>query len=228
MYHHCEIVMPPTDDVNAALESVLKPFDESDEDNAHPFWDFWVIGGRWAGTKLMAKYDDAKLKEFHQWMQDQKITVSGFLCGKEELKPAIQIQKVDAKWNELFPHESGEQHPCAMFRHSNDQYGRDGTGAMPGDICLLSECNGVKCSRVIVAGPGWDRERKEHCGSPEATFMICDSVWNGANHMKVAWDGTLAGAMKQCRKNMDNYADDYREMVTPRDEWLVVTVDFHS
>lgn len=34
----------------AKLEDALAPFDENDENAEHPRWDWWVTGGRWAGS----------------------------------------------------------------------------------------------------------------------------------------------------------------------------------
>lgn len=35
------------------LDGALAPFDENDEDNENARWDWWVIGGRWAGSLLI-------------------------------------------------------------------------------------------------------------------------------------------------------------------------------
>jgi hypothetical protein len=226
MHYHCEIVIPPTelDGIEAAVESIMKPFYKGDENSVHSFWDLYVIGGRWAGTKMMAKYDAAKMKAFQQWMQDEKVTVSSLQCGKQDLSPASQISKVDAKWNEMFPHDSGPL-PCPLFGHSNDQYGKDGKGTLPDDICTLAEANGVKCSRIIFAGPSYDGDTNEPL---EATFMLTDEAWNGVNYMPVSWDGTLADAQKLFTDRLRNLGDSYREQMTPQGDWLAITVDYHS
>lgn len=228
MHHHCEIIIPPTDDVAGSIDAVMRKFDENGEDedgdrNAHTFWDFYVIGGRWAGMKAMAKFDKAKLAEFQAWLQAEKVTVSGFTAGKQTLAPDSQRAKVDDKWNEMFPSEKFV--PCPMFSHSNDQYAKAGplSGMIDGDVMLLGNLpDSLECDHIIVAGPDYKGE------GIEATFMIKDSAWNGVNHVKADWDGTVAGALAKHAEQIKNYKDDYRERVTPSINWLVVTVDYHS
>jgi len=234
MHHHCEIIIPPTDDIESAIKSIMKPFDEnqSQEDHDHnpsnTFYDWYVIGGRWAGTKLMAGYDQEKIKIFKQWLQEEKITVSGLQAGKQALSPEDQIPKVDAKWNEMFPSDAGELMSCPMFAHSNDQYGRNGDGTIQGDICNLKDALAASCSRVIFAGPSYDSDSEKHTGPLEATYMLCGSQWNGVNYMDVKWDGKVKTALEMFVGKLSNYGDEYRERVVPKDEWLVVTVDYHS
>lgn len=226
MHFHCEIVIPPTVDIEAAVAAVMKPFDESERDgegaSGHPFWDFWVIGGRFAGHKLMARYDQAKLDEFHEWMQAEKITVSGLQCGKQRLQPESQIAKVDAKWNEMFP--SATPVPCPIFAHSNDQYGKGLSSTLPADVVRLSDVpERLACCRAIIAKLPYKD------GEPiEAGFMLCEDQWNGCNHMKVDWDGKLSTAVEKYRASLANYAPEYAEKNLPQPNWLVVTVDYHS
>lgn len=233
MHYHCEIVIPPTADIEGAIKSVMAKFDEnadeSDEDvsTKNAFWDFWVIGGRWAGHKLMAKYDQAKIDEFCAWMTAEKITVSGVQFGKQELSPGSQIPKVDAKWNEMFP--SAIPVKCPLFRHSNDQFGKGLSGSLPQDVMRVAEVPArLKCSRIIFAGPSYESESKSHTGPLEATFMLAEDAWNGCNHMKVDWDGKLTTAIEKCRENFKHYKAEYAERVLPKDDWLAVTVDYHS
>jgi hypothetical protein len=221
-------VIPPTDDVAAVIESVMAPFNENGEDEdgerySNTFWDFYVIGGRWAGAKQMAKYDKAKIAEFEAWMQVEKVTVSGVTAGKQTLQPDSQRAKVDDKWNALFPSEKFV--PCPMFSHSNDQYAKAGplSGAIDGDVMRLADLPaGYECGHIIFAGPRYDEK------ATIATFMLTDTAWNGVNHMKTKWDGTVASALAEYRERIGGYRDDYREKVTPTDDWLVVTVDYHS
>ena len=152
MHCQCEIIIPPTDDVKSAIESIMAPFSENsgdeDHDSRNAFWDFYVIGGRFAGEKLLAGLDKDKMDRFNQWCQDEKITVSGVVCGKQSLSPESQIEKVDTMWNELFPREDGLQVACPVFGHSNDQY--DSESIIDGDICQLGDAKSVNCGRVII------------------------------------------------------------------------------
>lgn len=226
MHAHCEVIVPPTDHIEDAIESVMRPFDENSDESKHSFWDFYVIGGRFAGNKLVAKYDKEKIEEFYQWCRDEKITVSGLTCGKEEIKPVSQVATVDAKWNEMFP--SDEPVPCPLFRHSNDQYAKGTNGTLAGDISTLFDASEVKCHRIIFCGPSWEASTGGRTGPLEATFMLCEDQWNGVNYMPIGWDGKVSSAVAAIEKEIENYKKKYRELLTPRDNWLAVTVDYHT
>lgn len=224
MHHHMEIVMPPTKDIEGAVARILKQFDENlpAEDRNHAFWDWYVIGGRFAGHKFIASFDEAKIDEFYEWLNTEKITVSSLQSGKQALKPETQIPKVDAKWNEMFPSQTPVA--CPLFQHSNDQYAKNGklSGTLPDDVCLLMDVpERLLCQRVIIASPNYKDE-------VEAEFMLVDDAWNGVSYMKVDWDGKLSTALAKCREKMKNYKPEYVEKHSPQDDWLVVTVDYHS
>jgi len=236
MHYHCEIVMPPTLDVEAAVRSILEQFSENppedpkdaeDYSDKHSFLDFWVIGGRWAGHKLLAKYDKAKVDEFYAWLTAEGVTVSGLQFGKQELSPASQQSKVDAKWNEMFPSQEFVQ--CPIFRHSNNQFGKGLSGTLPGDIAPLRDVpEALTCSRVIFAGPSFNSTSKDYTGPLEAEFMLAEDAWNGCNHMKVDWDGRFTSALEKYRQSLSSYKEEFAATRLPKDDWLVVTVDYHS
>lgn len=233
-HYHCEIILPPeTTDIEAAIKSVMEPFNEnqpadSEHSDKHSFWDFYVIGGRFAGNKLMSRYDKQKLDDFYAWMKEEKVTVSGFQCGKQSLQPESQITKIDAKWNELFPRKDGTQIPCPIFAHSNDQYGKNGKGTLPDDICPLKDAMDVICSRIIFAGKSYSSDTKTYTGELEAQFMLQEDFWNGVNHVKSTWDGTVKHALEMNLKQLEHYADYFKNQFTPNGDWITVTVDYHS
>jgi len=227
MHYHCEIIMPPTDDVEGAIAKIMKPWDENDRESEDSrgsgFWDWYSIGGRWAGEKTLAKYRGEKLDAFYAWLKAEKVTVSGIQFGKQELSPADQIPKVDAKWNEMFPSPVFEH--CPIFQHSHKPFGKGMESSIAGDVCRLSDIHeNLTASRVIVAGPHWDKKRDDI----EPKFMLCHSEWNGCNYMKVDWDGKVLSALKQYEKDIASYKEDYAERLRPQPDWLVVTVDYHS
>jgi hypothetical protein len=224
MHYICEIVMPPTSDVEKAIETILKPFNEQ-KNRRHGFWDFFVIGGRFAGQKFLSSLDKTKLDVFYAWCDAEKVTVSGLTCGKQEIKPADQIPKVDAKWNELFPENGGKA--CPLFNHSNNQY--DSKDALTGDICQVKDLpKEFKASRLILACPSWSSKTKQHTGKLEASFMLSTDIYNGVNYIDTAWDGNVSKGVQQAKKKFKNYAPAYKAVVIPKDDWLSVTVDYHS
>jgi len=230
MHCHCEIVIPPLHSreldeeyITAAVSAVMSPFDENrdDEDSRGiAFWDWYVIGGRWAGAKLMERLGKDRIDAFYEWLRNEGITVYALNMGKEELSPAKQIPMVDDKWTEMFPEAAG---PCPIFRHSNDQYRE----FLSGDIATIADTpRTLKCARVIFAGHGFTEN--EWGGALEPKFMLSESVWNGYNYMPISWDGTFGAALNDYLKTLDVMAPEYVQAMTPTENWIVVTVDYHS
>lgn len=222
MHHHLEIIMPTTQDIEAAIAKILAPFDENSEDRGecHTFWDWYVIGGRWTGTKESCKYDAEKVEQFYEKLRELKITVSSVQCGKPALKPESQIPMVDNLWNEFFPTEDGTVVPCPRFAHATNQYDSDDLWAC--DICRVDEIpDNLIASHVIITRPTDD-------GSVKAEFMLVEDVWNGLNFMKVDWDGNVKTALAQYEKKLEHYRDEWREKASPKPDWICVTVDYHS
>lgn len=220
MHYHCEIVMPPTEDIDGAVAKVMERFDENcydDEHHAPKFWDWYVCGGRWGGEKMKVALGSERLEAFYAALTEHKVTVSGFKAGKDQLEPESQIPMVDALWHEHFPETTG---PCPLFKHSERQYGSD---TLPGDVCKFSEVpEGLKCSRIIFAGPSVSDELLE------PTFMLSEDSWNGVNHQKSDWDCTFAQAVVKFTEKLENYRETYAATIRPQDDWLVVTIDYHS
>ena len=222
MHEVLEIIMPQVDNVEEAVAEIMKPYDEDISDpefrNGHEFWDFYVIGGRWAGHKMEADLDKDTLKAFYAAMTEKKVTVSSLQCGKQEISPASQIPMVDALWTEFFPEYAGRA--CPLFNHANNQYEND---CLYGDVLRVKDTSPlVECSRIIVAT--LDHEGKKM----EAQAMFSTSVWNGCNFEDTTWDGTLGAVYKLYEKKIVNYSDEYKATHTIDDDWIVVTVDYHN
>lgn len=232
MHYHLEIIMPPTKDVEKAVESILTPFNENSEDANHAFFDWYVIGGRWAGNKAKAKYDQEKLNAFWNWLKEEGVTVSSFAAGKQTISPETQIPKVDAKWNEMFPSLDGVYRACPLFSHSNNQYAKGLLGTLSGDIDSLENCLEDTCFRVIFAGPSYVHEPEAGTsvwsGPLEAKYMLEKEEWNGVNYVDTAWDGKIGTALNSYLDKISTYKEEYIAIVKPQPNWLVVTVDYHS
>ena len=214
--------MPPTKDIGKAIESIMQPFYEGQEEpSGNEFYDWYVIGGRWAGTKETCGYAKEKMDSFYGALKENKVTVSGLQSGKQTISPAQQIPMVDKLWNSFFPTENGEIIPCPLFDHSNNQYNSD--DLLSCDICLVEEIpKNLKASRVIVAGP------KYNDMGVEATFMISDDFWNGVNFVKTTWDGNVLSALEMMKEKMNGYREEYKEKISPKPNWICITVDYHS
>ena len=223
-HYHLEVILPPVENVEEAIEQILKPFKEEGEDedgypNPHPFWDFYVIGGRWAGAKLEASLDPEKLDAFQKELTERKVTVSGLRAGKPTLNPASQIGMVDDLWKEYFPDLTLTA--CPLFSHFNDQY--KNSEGYPDVMRLEDLPSDLTASHVIIAAPTYKND-----GTLEPEYMVQDSIWNGVSHVKSAWDGKVLSAIEEHKKRLEDYKPEFAAKATPQDNWLVVTVDYHS
>ena len=195
MHYSLEVILPPcpAEELKERLDAIMKPFSEHDDDNySKEFWDYWLIGGRWSGRKLMAKLGNERLDAFNKLLQERKVTVSGVIWGKQTLQPASQQAMVDELWRENFP-DSGLEH-CPMFDHASDIKNEAISGAL--DIMPLKDAlaiEGYTISRVIVA----DDENR-------ATYMLQEDFWNGVTHVRSTWDMTLPSAMEMFAKHIAN------------------------
>ena len=216
MHYHLELILPKVENLKEAIDEILKDFKEGEEESRNAFFDWYVIGGRWASHKQMADLDEARLEQFYQWMEEEKITVSSFQAGKQTLNPSSQIEKVDSKWSELFPELSG---PCILFNHSNDQY--TDSEHYP-DVTSLKDVNKtLLASRVIIAGPNYE-------GKIKAQYMVSSSIWNGVNYENTAWSGNVLDAVSKHEEEIKSYTEEYKEKLTPKDDWVCVTIDYHN
>ena len=208
--HFClEIIMPPCpkEEIEDRISNILEPFNENNEDANQAFWDWWVISGRYSGTKITSILDEDKLDDFYRALQDNEVTVSSVVAGKERLAPESQIELVDNLWKEFFPNYPGEH--CPLFAHAGSK--------LPGDIITFSELHPKQTAyRVIIAGENG------------VAYMVEREFWNGVTHIETKWDGKVVSAVGAHLDKLKNYSDEYREKVTPKDDWLVVTVDYHS
>jgi len=222
MHFICEIVIPPTDNIEESVKQVLSQYCEhgdGEETNSNAFWDWYVIGGRFAGQKILSGFDKEKLKSFYDEMKEKKVTVSGFQAGKQSLEPKEQIPLVDEMWKKHFPDFDGEH--CPLFDHSNDQYSE----SMNGDVMKFSDVpNQHVCGRIIFAKPSYGDDEKLMAG-----YMLVDRIWNGANYQDTDFlDSTFGKAKEMFFQSIKNYKPEYAKKITPTDDWLVVTVDCHS
>lgn len=213
MHYHLEIIMPPTNDVLEKIKEILAPFNEQPEEgeeSSHAFWDWYVIGGRYSGQHLLSKYKGKKLDSFYEDLRRNKVTVSGFVDGKEELQPATQIPFVDALWQTHFPEEDG---PCPIFKHSGDQYKNSYE-----NICRVADLQeGLECSRLIITNCEFHPE-----------FMIEDSYYNGVSWIDSKWEGSVKDGLKMYSEKTNHYAEEWRQKNEVKPEWLLVTVDYHT
>ena len=208
------------EDLGEPLAQILDPFQEGQQ-WYQGFWDWWQIGGRYSGSKIAKSLYQEARDAFFKELTRRNVTVSGVQFGEQTLKPESQRPMVDALWREAFPDTPFEA--CPLFDHS--------PAPGPGDVMRYGEVlqmGDFALEHLIVAGPhGW-HDMYEEEGRLEAVFMLRGIVWNGLNYEDTAWDRTFRGGMA-LREAASAYSSEaYRERHTPQEDWLVVTIDYHS
>lgn len=209
--------MPPTKNVEEKVKEIMEPFYEGEEENTEPFYDFYVIGGRYSGEKLTQTLDKKKVDKFFKELKKQKITVSGFQAGKQEISPAEQIPLVDKIWDDLFPEIGGA---CPFFKHYNNQY--QNKVSYPDIMKVKDIPEKLKCNKVIVATLNYDETKFK------ANTMIDDSCWNGVSWNDTKWDKEVKSVIKKHNDSFKNANKDYAKKRIVKDNWIAVTVDYHN
>lgn len=215
-HYHMEIIIPPTDDVEAHINQLMAPFDENGEGEDHvrgAFWDFWKIGGRWSSHKLITGLGDARMDIFYAALRESKITVSALTFGKLTLQPASQASIVDDLWNSVFP--DSPLKVCPLFDNYKGNHG---------DIMMVKEIPpGLTPETVMIAGPSeWNNR------GIQAKTLLHRFVWNGCTHQETKWDGTMEAALAEHHAHIQHAREEYKAKYTVRPDWLCVTVDYHS
>ena len=222
-HYHLEIIMPPTDDVDAAVTKIMAPFNENPPEEAKvdslpPFWDFWQIGGRWTGA-----HDPSYIPE-----DDPRNHETCFLCGgtgfrrddagekARERDPTYTCNGCGTYDNETKAWKHILPTPGVAIKWPTQWVRFGGDVAKFGDVP-----DDFTAARVIFAAPNYKDELA-------ATSMFSDKIWNGCNRERTTWNGTFLGAIRLHRDAIKHYSDEAKERVTPYLDWLVVTVDYHS
>ena len=220
MHCHLEVIMPPVDDIYEALIDILDPFNEDPEDG-HPskdaFWDWWVIGGRRSGVKLEDTLDPKKKAAFLAELENRNVTVKDVRVGKQRLWPESQIPMVDELWRQFFTESPLKI--CPFFEHFDTQHTED----YPDIMQLRDMPKSLKAAHVIIAGPSGSND-----GKLEMKRMMQKSYWKDTEYVDSVWDGSVQYVIDQYNEYLKGTEPEYAAKQTPRDDWLVVTVDYHS
>lgn len=242
---HCEVVIPPMPGseitspdaatwgdlyVDSVIGKVMRRFFKkgTPRDDLDAFHESHIIGGNFAGTKLLSKCDPNRLQAFRYWLYTgeslaAELTLFGTLQIRDD--PASQL-KVDEKWNEMFP--SGQFVPCPLFPHGRpDPFAalRPGGGmksTLPGDVMRLAEVPArLTCDRAIVVAPSRNKETGHQ--ELDAVFMVPSM---SSRFLGTLWNGTLLGAVDLHRLLSQDQAATSAPCL-PTADWLAVTVEYY-
>jgi hypothetical protein len=176
MHFHVEVLIPPSVNIEDAVDKALAPFDKNAGDTCYAFYDWYKIGGRWSGSKLEALLGEERIDAFIEEVKKRKFTISNVQVGKPTLKPESQQKEVDELWHEHFPEL--ELGPCLLFSHSGPRH--------PHDICHLKDIPlSFSAHRVLFVDD-----------NAAPLFMLTRDFWNGVSFQRAAWNGTLEHALE--------------------------------
>ncbi len=216
MHFHLEIIMPPTDKIEEEISHILAPFDEGNEESRNAFWDWYQIGGRWTGTK--DGFDPAS---------DENNVERCELCNGTGFRTDNVGETARAAEPTYTCNSCGKWQEGGTWTHSEFGAGKHlkwptQWAQYKGDIMLLRDVKpDQKAFRVIIAG-------QNHAGTGmEAVFMAAKDNWNGVSFDESKWDGSLADAIAKHKARAAHYTPAYAEKVTPTDEWIAVSIDYH-
>lgn len=226
---HLEVIFPKVENVEDAVAKIMSEFNENQDDRwmagKYGFWDWYVIGGRWSGQKIMCMVDPVKLESYVAELVARKVTVHGLQAGKQEIHPVDQIPMVDKLWCDMFPEIAHIAKCYPQFKHFNNQY--ESSSRYPDVMSLKDVPKSLEAERVIIASFDFDPESKTWSNKTkfDAQYMIARAEWNGVSHIDTVWDGKIETAVKM---HADRINEKVRDQLVPNDDWLCVTVDYHT
>lgn len=223
MHHRLEVILPQPDGfvfdeagislLETTLGPLLEPFSEyAPEEIASTctFFDYWIIGGRWSGDKLIARLDPDTIAAFNAELNSMKLTISAVQAGKPSLQPESQADQVNDLWQRYFP---DCLYPCPYFMSPWEH--------TLSDICTVGQIpDGLTAHRVMIFGPTYR-------GFTTLHTHYAREVWLGSNYMKTDWDGNVMAAIHKHQLRFSNDSD-FARKARVQDDWLSVTVDYHS
>ena len=219
MHYRGEIVIPPVDNVEEFINEMLEPWNEkykymetatSDKQNPYAFFDYFVVGGRYNGDKVLDSLPENGRERFYKRLNAEHVTVSGIQFGKQTLQPTSQKSLVDSIWCEMFPDNILKE--CPLF----DNYKGNMWDIMP----LANIPQQTEAYYVIIA--------KADVSKPNVSHIFQKEVWNGKDWLECKFDGCVTTALEMVNKKLDHLDETARAAFLPNEKWLCVTVDFHS
>ena len=205
MHYHVELIMPPSPlvQIQERVGELLSPLSQSVAHRAGTLeylYDWYQIGGRFAGAKMSLRLDPERLHKFRQELYGEAFTndTRDLLIGQKQFWGARDLPKVDALWRKWFPEE--EVDACPLFDHypAGDQ-----------DICRVDRIPDNLTAHAVVVG-----------NEDKVVFQLKTENWDSTRceFQDTGFDGSVLNALRQCRACG----------VEPSKNWLAVTLDCHT
>ena len=205
MHYHLELIMPPSPliQIQERVRELMFPLSQAvahSEGTTAYLYDWYQIGGRFAGAKMLGRLDPERLHKFRQELYGEAFTNDArpVVIGQTGLWRTQDLPKVDALWRKWFPEE--EIDACPLFDHypAGDQ-----------DICRVDQIPDTLTADAVLVG-----------NEDKVVFQLITEIWDSTKQefQDTGFDGSVLNALRQCRACG----------VEPSQNWLAVTLDCHQ
>ena len=202
-HYHVELIMPPTPwfAIEDRVLDILLPLRKGDDEEtwpADPLYDWYKIGGRFAGTKYGLGCDPKRLRKFYEELYSEAFATDVTVIGGARFWSDSDLPKVNALWRKWFPED--EVGTCPFI-------GPYPTGEQ--DICRVDRIPDELAADAVVVGNEAD----------QVVFRLAIEIWDSARQefQRTGFDGSVPDALRRCRA----------QGIEPAGDWLAVTLDCH-
>lgn len=184
-HYHVELILPPTPRLGWALEErileILLPLRKGDDEAtwpADPLFDWYKIGGRFAGTKHGLRCDPERRRKFYAALYSEAFATDEFT--KLGFWGDNQLPAVNALWRTWFPEDEVGICPFIGPYPTGDQ-----------DICRVDRIpDELKADTVVVGNE-----------ANQVVLRLKTEIWDSARRrfLDTGFDGSVLNALRQCR-----------------------------
>ena len=201
-HYHVELILPPTPrfEIRERVLEILLPLRKGDDEAtwpADPLFDWYKIGGRFAGTKHGLRCDPERRRKFYEELYSDEFTSDDDL-SKLGFWGDDQLPAVNALWRKWFPEDEVGICPFIGPYPTRDQ-----------DICRVDRISDeLKADTVVVGNE-----------ANQVVLRLKTEIWDSIKRkfIDTGFDGSVLDALRRCRA----------AGVEPAGDWLAVTLDCH-
>ena len=199
-HHHVELIMPPTDlGIQEQVGNILYPLSMWVPERAEAedyLYDWFTIGGRFAGTKLCLRLDPERLRQFWDELHGEAFntdTDSSIFMG-ERWWGTSDLPKIDALWRKWFPEDEVGAYPLSPYYPAGDW-----------DICRVDRLPDNLTAHAVV-------------------FQIAVEVYDRTKGewLRTDFDGSVRKALRRCRAGGVEPANDWLAITLDAHNWSQV------
>ena len=226
MHEHLEMFLPPqaSENIEVWITNLLTPFavhykdEQYGDPNPYAFYDYYRIGGGYAGRHLLQRIDPDGSRTREIWADYRALF-------DNQKHRDLDDEAVELRHRNLWRNHFPDGGPICPLFQSNVK--------VESDICLVGElAPGLTAARMFVAqnrNGDTAGELPEHLNMHSVCFyMLCVEVWNGANLQRTDWNGLVSDGIERQQAHVrQHYRQEFYQDYAINDDWLVATIDYH-